>query len=65
MMSHLWVYDGFLDTSERVLTLNSEGPNFAAEGKLGKFKDVIEFKSDDHGCLHRICCAMTEPGSSS
>ena len=51
MMSHLWVYDGFLDTSERVLTLNSEGPNFAAEGKLGKFKDVMEFKSDDYRVL--------------
>jgi Protein of unknown function (DUF1579) len=48
MMSHLWVYDGFLDASEKVLTLNAEGPSSTAEGKLGKFKDVIEFKSDDH-----------------
>jgi len=51
MMSHLWVYDGSLDAAERVLTLNSEGPSFAAEGKLGKFKDVIEFESDDHRVL--------------
>lgn len=51
MMSHLWVYDGFLDASEKVLTLNAEGPSATAEGKLGKFKDVIEFKSDDHRVL--------------
>jgi hypothetical protein len=46
MMAHLWIYDGSLDTSERALTLNAEGPNFAAEGKIGKFKDVIEFKNE-------------------
>jgi hypothetical protein len=50
-MAYLWIYDGSLDVSEKVLTLDSEGPNFAAEGKLGKFKDVIEFKSDDHRVL--------------
>jgi hypothetical protein len=51
MMAHLWIYDGSLDTSQKMLTLNSEGPSFAAEGKMGKFKDVIEFKSDDHRVL--------------
>jgi Protein of unknown function (DUF1579) len=51
MMSHLWIYDGFLDASEKVLTLNAEGPSFTTEGKLGKYKDVIEFKSDDHRVL--------------
>ena len=50
-MSYLWVYDGFLDASEKVLTLNAEGPSSTAEGKLGKFKDVIEFESDDHRVL--------------
>lgn len=51
MMPHLWVYDGTLDAAEKVLTLETEGPNMAAEGKLAKFKDVIEFKSDDHRVL--------------
>ena len=51
MMSHLWIYEGSLDASEKVLTLNAEGPNFSAEGKMGKFKDVIELKSDDHRML--------------
>lgn len=55
MMTNLWVYDGLLDPTEKVLTLNAEGPSFSvegkAEGKLGKFKDVIEIKSDDHRLL--------------
>jgi hypothetical protein len=52
MMTHLWVYDGSLDAAERVLTLDTEGPNFADGGKtVAKFKDVIEFKSEDHRVL--------------
>jgi hypothetical protein len=51
MMTHLWVYDGELDAAERVLTLEAEGPSMAAEGKMAKYKDVIEFKSDDHRVL--------------
>ena len=51
MMTHLWVYDGALDSAERVLTLAAEGPSMAAEGKMGKYRDVIEFKSDDHRVL--------------
>ena len=48
MMANLWIYEGELDKDERVLTLNSEGPDFATPGKTGKYKDVIEFKSEDH-----------------
>ena len=51
MMTHLWVYDGGLDAYERVLTLESEGPSMAAEGQMGKYKDVIELKSDAHRVL--------------
>ena len=48
MMTYLWLYDGELDETERVLTLNSEGPDFSQEGKTAKYKDVIELKGDDH-----------------
>ena len=48
MMTHLWVYEGELDAAGKVLTLNTEGPNCAAEGKMAKFKDVIELRSPDH-----------------
>ncbi|RJG10609.1 DUF1579 domain-containing protein [Pseudomonas cavernicola] len=51
MMPHLWVYDGELDAAARVLTLDTEGPNMAAEGALAKYKDVIELKSDDQRVL--------------
>jgi hypothetical protein len=51
MMTSLWVYDGELDASERVLTLSSEGPSMHGDGKTAQYKDVIEFKSDDHRTL--------------
>jgi Protein of unknown function (DUF1579) len=51
MMTHLWVYDGALEEAGRVLTLHAEGPHMAAEGKMARYKDVIEVKSDDHRVL--------------
>lgn len=51
MMSHLWVYDGELDAAENVLTLYAEGPSFETEGKMARYKDVIELESDDHRLL--------------
>jgi Protein of unknown function (DUF1579) len=51
MMTHLWLYDGALEAGGRALALDAEGPSMAAEGKMAKYKDVIEFKSDDHRVL--------------
>ncbi|MGH8019652.1 MAG: DUF1579 domain-containing protein [Opitutaceae bacterium] len=51
MMSHLWVYDGELDAARRVLTLEAEGPDMTTEGKMAKYRDVVEIKSDDHRVL--------------
>ena len=51
VMTFLWVYDGELDAAEKVLTLNAEGPDFTQPGKTAKYRDVIEFKSDDHRVL--------------
>jgi hypothetical protein len=51
MMTYLWVYDGELDVTEKVLTLTAEGPDMVADGKIAKYKDVIEFTSDDHRVL--------------
>jgi Protein of unknown function (DUF1579) len=47
MMTHLWLYNGSLDTAQKVLTLDSEGPNFS-DGAMAKYQDIIEFVSDDH-----------------
>lgn len=51
MMTHLWVYGGALDATERVLTLEVEGPDMAGAGKMAKYRDVIEFKTPDHRVL--------------
>jgi hypothetical protein len=51
MMTHLWVYDGELDATGRVLTLNSQGPSMSGDGGMTQYKDVIDFKSDDHRTL--------------
>jgi hypothetical protein len=51
MDGHLWKYEGTVDASGKVLTLNTEGPNMAAPGKMAKMKDVIEIKSKDHRVL--------------
>lgn len=51
MMDHMWVYEGELDASGRILTLSTEGPEFGVEGKMAKYRDVYEFKSDDHRTL--------------
>lgn len=51
MMATLWVYDGEVDASGRVLTLNAEGPSMHGDGTTAQYKDVIEFKSDDHRTL--------------
>jgi hypothetical protein len=51
MMTYLWVYDGGLDAAGRTLTLDAEGPAMEGEGKLAKYRDVIEVKGDDHRVL--------------
>lgn len=51
MMTHLWVYEGELDASGRVLTLNSEGPSFTSPDKTAKYQDIIEIKSADYRTL--------------
>ncbi|WP_026602728.1 DUF1579 domain-containing protein [Methylomonas sp. 11b] len=51
MMTHLWIYDGALDANGTVLTLNTEGPCCASEGKLAKQRDVISLQSPQQRLL--------------
>jgi hypothetical protein len=51
MMTHLWVYDGALDAAARVLALDSDGPSMVDQGKMARYRDAIELKSDDQRIL--------------
>lgn len=58
MMTHLWVYDGELDASGKVLTLNAEGPDMspgAAPGKTARYRDVIEIRNAEQRTLTSYC----------
>ncbi len=48
----LWIYEGTLDATRKILTLEAEGPNMMdpAAGRT-RYRDVIEFKSDVHRTL--------------
>lgn len=45
-MTHMWPYNGTLDASGKVLTLDSEGPAFSGEG-MSKYQDIVELLDDD------------------
>jgi hypothetical protein len=50
-MTHLWTYDGSLDETGKVLTLDTEGPNFSGDGSMSKYQDIIEIVDDNHWIL--------------
>jgi hypothetical protein len=47
MMTNLWHYEGDLDDSGRILTLNSIGPRFDDSGETTSYRDIIELDGDD------------------
>jgi hypothetical protein len=47
MTDTLWQYQGNVDSSGKILTLEADGPSFIGDGKLTKFQDIYEFKSAD------------------
>jgi hypothetical protein len=51
MMTHMWVYDGVMSDDGTALELHARGPDFENPGQLASYKDVIEFRSDDHRLL--------------
>lgn len=48
MFNHLWHYKAKLDSTGKILALESEGPCPGVPGKTSKFKDVIEIKDKDY-----------------
>ena len=47
-MSFLWHYDGELDGTRRVLTLESSGPSMDGAGATARYRDVIEIVDESH-----------------
>ncbi len=47
MMPHMWLYEGTVDSTGKVLTLEAEGPSMLKPGTTAKYRDVTEFKSKD------------------
>lgn len=47
MNSYLWNYEGVVDDTGKILTLDTEGPCPQRGGKLSKFKEVVEIKNRD------------------
>ncbi|WP_404790386.1 DUF1579 domain-containing protein [Altericista sp. CCNU0014] len=50
VMTYLWPYNGSLDAEGKILTLDSEGPNFS-NGEIAPYQDIIEFVSNDRKIL--------------
>lgn len=48
MMNHMWKYEGSVDPTGKILTLEAEGPDMVHEGKTTLYRDIYEFKSKDH-----------------
>lgn len=47
MTNHMWKYEGTLDKTGKILTLEAEGPNMMSPGKMAKFRDITEVKGKD------------------
>jgi hypothetical protein len=51
VMPHLWVYEGTVDETGKILTLNAVGPNMMGGEGMSNYRDITEFKSPDHRVL--------------
>lgn len=54
MMTHMFVYDGWMDDEGRTLTLEAEGPDMSGGGGTARYRDVIEIEDDDRRVLRSL-----------
>jgi hypothetical protein len=48
MINYIWKYEGSVDETGKILTLEASGPNYMADGKMAKFCDTCDFNSKHH-----------------
>ncbi|MEZ2132543.1 MULTISPECIES: DUF1579 domain-containing protein [unclassified Sinorhizobium] len=48
MMNHMWVYEGFVDETGKVLNLDTTGPDFEKEGETATYREAITLLDDDN-----------------
>ncbi|KQY34001.1 hypothetical protein ASD32_22355 [Rhizobium sp. Root483D2] len=46
-MTNLWIYEGKLDETGKVLTLDCEGPDFGNPGQTARYQDIITIRDAD------------------
>ncbi|WP_426127056.1 DUF1579 domain-containing protein [Pararhizobium sp. PWRC1-1] len=46
-MTNLWIYEGTLDDTGTVLTLDCEGPDFDTPGQTARYQDIITIRDVD------------------
>lgn len=51
MMATLWIYEGTLDESAQVLTLETEGPDCKSGGRIARYRDVVALHGPDERTL--------------
>lgn len=51
MMTNMWVYEGQLDSSGKVLVMDTEGPSFTDPARTAKYKDSVEIVNPDQRVL--------------
>ena len=51
MMTHLWLYNGSLDATGKILALDTVGPSFGGDGTMNKFQDIYAMIDNDHRTL--------------
>jgi hypothetical protein len=51
MMTFLWKYEGNFDATGNAVPLDCEGPSMADDGKMARYRDTHEIRSDNERVL--------------
>jgi hypothetical protein len=51
MMHYMWLYEGSLDSTGKILQLDTTGPNMSGDGSMVQYQDLIEIVNDNERTL--------------